>query len=279
MPVSPNRTRRMVTYLEGAERDDQPKNLHTDAAAREIGYRGGLVYGSSVFAWGTRLIVDVLGEGWLRHGWTDLRILRPVYAGEALTFTVAEDPASPDAFVMSATGPEGKPRVTATVGLGEGAWVAGHHRSARFVPEPAPDPRPAISLATPAGRDLPTLEAEARDRLARLFHEATGRERGALRVDGREIQSPASLCGRMTWYVHAVWDYPGAALHVRSLVQHRGLLDIDTPVRVAGHLSAVYERNGNHYAETDGIISAADGREVALTRHTSIFHTAKRAQA
>jgi hypothetical protein len=44
-------------------------------------------------------------------------------------------------------------------------------------------------------------------------------------------------------------------------------------------LSGAYERNGNHYAETDGVIFGADGREVALTRHTSIFQAAKRSQA
>jgi hypothetical protein len=123
------------------------------------------------------------------------------------------------------------------------------------------------------------LRAEARDRLTTMFDEATSRGRGLLVVDGRPVQSPAAILGRMTWYVHAVWEYPGAALHARSLVQYLDVLDFDETVTVAGHLSGTYERNGNHYAETDGVIFGADGREVALTRHTSIFQAAKRAPA
>ncbi len=278
MTASPSRVRQITTYLEGTGRQDQPKNLHTDAAARDLGYRGGLVYGSSVYAWATPLIVDVLGDAWLRSGWADLRILRPIYAGETLTITLSET--VDGSHLAEARGPEGKVRVAADVGLGTGAWVAGHHRSQRLIPEPAPDPRPRITLETaPVGSDLPMLQVEAHDRLARMFREATNRERGPLLVDGREIQSPASICGRMTWYVHAVWDYPGAALHVRSQVQHRGLLDIDEPVCVAGHLHSVYDRNGNHYAETDAVIVGAGGHEAALIRHTSIFQAARRTGA
>lgn len=275
MPSSAPRVREIVTYLEGTARQDQPTNLHTDVAAQKMGYRGGLVYGTSVFAWATPLVLESLGTEWMRDGWADLRILRPVYAGEALTITLAPD--EDGGQRVEATGPEGKVRVGATVGRGRGPWLAAHQRSRRLTPEPAPDPQPRLTLATaPVGSDLPMLRAEGRDRLANLFNEASTRGNGPLILDGRTVQSPASVCGRMTWYTHAVWDYAGPALHARSQVQYLDTLEIDEPVTVAGRLTNAYERHGNHYCETDGIVFGADGREVALTRHTSIFHVAQR---
>jgi hypothetical protein len=270
--------RRLQTYLTGTERQDQPENIHTDTVAREMGYKGGLVYGTSVFGWATPLILEALGQDWMRDGWADVRILRPVYAGEELTISL--EPADGGAFAMQATGPDGKVRTAAAVGRGRGAWLAGHHRSQRLTVEPAPDPRPLLKLATaPVGTDMPMLRAEARDRLATMFNEASTHGTGPLIVDGREVQSPASVCGRMTWYTHACWDYAGPSLHARSQVQYLDVLGIDEPVAVAGHLVSAYERNGNHYIETDGVLYGADGREVALTCHTSIFHVAKRPPA
>ncbi len=267
--------RQITAYLEGTDRQDQPQNIHTDAVAKEMGYRGGLVYGSSVFGWATPLILDALGADWMRNGWADLQVLRPVYNGEDLTISLT--PAEDGAYRVEAAGPEGKPRIAATVGLGRGSWVGSHTRSQRLTVEPLPDPRPMLLLETaPVGADLPMLQAKARDRLANMFNEASTHGHGPLIVDGREVQSPASICGRMTWYTHAVWDYPGPSLHARSFVQFLDVLDIDEPVTVAGHLSNAYEKNGNHYGETDGIIFGADGREVALARHASIFVVAKR---
>ncbi|MBK7330140.1 MAG: hypothetical protein IPI85_13960 [Dehalococcoidia bacterium] len=275
MTATPALERTITTYLEGRERSDQPENIHTDAVALEMGYRGGLVYGTSVYGWATPLIMDLLGEPWLRGGWADVRVLRPVYAGEQLT--IAATPAPDGAYQVDARDGHGRVRVAITVGLGSAAWLEDHHRSGRLDVEPLPSPRPLLRLETaPVGTDLPALRAGARDRLASLFDEASARERGPIVVDGREVQSPASFAGRMTWYTHACWDYAGPSLHARSLVQHLGVVDAGEPVTVTGRLRAVYERNGHHYSETDGVIFAADGREAALTRHTSIFHVAKR---
>ena len=80
----------------------------------------------------------------------------------------------------------------------------------------------------------------------------------------------------MTWYVHAVWDYAGPAIHTRSQVQHIGAGEAGETVSVAGHFRDAFDRNGHHHSTTDGIVFGADGREIALTRHGSIFKVAKR---
>lgn len=264
-----------VAYLDGAGAEDQPENLHTDKAARELGFQGGLVYGTSVFAWSVPLILEAAGADWMRDGWIDLHIRRPVYAGEALNMRVQSGDSG--AYELSVKGPEGKDRVTATFGRSRGAWVSEHVSSQRTAVEPEPSPRPRITLASaPVGEDLPTLQAHPNDRLGRLFAEAARRVGAGDTFDGRAVQGPASISGRMTWYVHAVWDYAGPALHARSQVQYLDLAGADEPVTVAGHLTEAFERNGNHYAVVDGVIRGADGRKVALARHTTIFKVAPR---
>ncbi len=266
---------RFRAYIEGTERADQPENIHTDAVAREMGYEGGLVYGTSVYGWAVPLIRRMLGDEWLRSGWADFFVRRPVYGGDELCIRVEDS--GRGHWTLAALGPDGKARIEGTLGRGTGEWVAGHRRSTRLVAGPAPDPRPRITLeGAPVGQDLPALAAPAHDRLSRMFQEATEHEDGPFMVEGRHCQSPAALTGRMTWYVHAIWDYAGPALHARSQVQYLGLAGIDEPLTVAGRLSAAYDRNGHHYTETDGVILGADGREIALTRHASIFRVAKR---
>ena len=63
--------------------------------------------------------------------------------------------------------------------------------------EPLPSPRPLLRLDTaPVGADLPALRADARDRLARLFDEASAHERGPIVVDGREVLCPGRAVPR-----------------------------------------------------------------------------------
>ncbi len=274
MTAPATRERSLVAYMAGADREDQPENIHTDKVAQAMGYRSALVYGTTVYAWSTPLIVEALGDDWMRNGWADLSIRRPTYAGERLRITLA--PGNPGVFVLAARGDDGGEKITGVVGRGTAAWSLDHMRSKRLEVEPLPDPRPVITLASAeAGKDLPCLRAEPRDRLAGLFDEATEFERGPLLAHGRRVLSPAAITGRMTWYVHAVWDYAGPALHTASQVQYVDFADPDEPLTVAGHLRDVYERNGHHYSITDGVIFGGDGREVALTRHSSIFRVAK----
>ena len=80
--------RRLTAYYEGSSRTDQPENIHTDLGAKRMGYRGGLVYGNQVFGWATPLLIEALGSDWVRDGWADLRVVRPVYVGDELEFRV-----------------------------------------------------------------------------------------------------------------------------------------------------------------------------------------------
>lgn len=267
--------RRITAYMEGVDRTDAPDNIHTDAGARKMGYDGGLVYGTTVYAWATPLILEVLGERFLSGGWADFFVKRPAYVGDDLTIRLEQQ--GEDVYSLVALGEDGKSRIEGSVGLGACPTLDDHVRSRRIGIEPTPDPWPRITLeGAPIGEDLPHLESTAQDRLARMFTEATEHEVGPLTVGDRRVLAPAAISGRMTWYVHAVWDYNGPAIHTRSQVEYRGLAGWDEPVSVAGHFLDAFERNGHHHSTTDGIVLGADGREIAITRHGSIFKVAPR---
>ncbi len=266
---------KITAYMKGTDQD-RPDNIHTDVGAKKMGYAGGLVYGTTVYAWSTPYIVDALGEAWLASGWADFFVRRPIYVGDSLTIQLIEQ-TDPETFSLQAIGADGKPRIDGFVGLGRCPTLADHARSTRLDLEPLPSPQPRITLEdAPIGKDLPYLQSEANDRFAVMFTEATEHERGELLLEGRHILAPAAITGRMTWYVHAVWDYGGPALHTRSQVQHLDTADFAEPLSVAGHFKDAFEKNGHHHSTTDGIVFGADGRELALTRHGSIFKVAPR---
>ena len=59
--------------------------MHSDAIARDYGFKGGLVPGVTVFSHLTQPLVAHLGEEWLARGSADVTFLKPAYEEELLT--------------------------------------------------------------------------------------------------------------------------------------------------------------------------------------------------
>ena len=56
--------------------------IHEDGLARDLGFRGGLVPGVTVYAWMTHPVVAALGHAWIEHGTFRARFASPVYFDE-----------------------------------------------------------------------------------------------------------------------------------------------------------------------------------------------------
>src|SRR5580765_1442952 len=69
--------------------DTTENKIHEDGLAREMGFRGGLVPGVTVYAWMTHPVVAALGEPWLERGTFTARFQKPVYFGEPITIESA----------------------------------------------------------------------------------------------------------------------------------------------------------------------------------------------
>ncbi len=56
--------------------------IHDDSVARQYGFSGGLVPGVDVYAYATGAAVRHFGPDWIRRGWANVRLLKPVYDGD-----------------------------------------------------------------------------------------------------------------------------------------------------------------------------------------------------
>src|SRR5437660_2995934 len=65
--------------------------IHDDDVARRFGFAGGLVPGVEVYAYMTHLPAQRWGRAWLERGRAECRLLKPVYDGETVLVTAAED--------------------------------------------------------------------------------------------------------------------------------------------------------------------------------------------
>lgn len=69
---------------------DRAGSIHDDAAARSLGFPGGLVGGNVQVAAVTRTLTDVLGPPWYERGFLRHTWVKPVYDSEQLQATVTE---------------------------------------------------------------------------------------------------------------------------------------------------------------------------------------------
>ena len=120
---------------------------HSDAVARDYGFKGGLVPGVTVFSHLTQPLAAHLGEEWLARGTADVNFLKPAYEEELLTIQSLQTKTEggPPAYALTCCNEQQVElaRMTATL-----ADVA-----------PAPDPRGEIPPgATPAERPMVTWD-------------------------------------------------------------------------------------------------------------------------
>jgi acyl dehydratase len=73
---------------------DHRGSIHDDEKAREMGYAGGFVPGTTVLGYMTRVMRDAFGEAWLTTGAFEGRLRLPTYAGVTITVEgeVVEEP-------------------------------------------------------------------------------------------------------------------------------------------------------------------------------------------
>jgi acyl dehydratase len=71
-------------------------SIHDDEKARQMGYAGGFVPGTTVLGYMTRLMREAFGADFLRSGVFEGRLRRPTYAGVEITVegSIVEPPSA-----------------------------------------------------------------------------------------------------------------------------------------------------------------------------------------
>lgn len=261
--------RTLVAFLDGPDKPDISNPIHSTDGANAYGFRGPLVGGVTVYGWCVPPILEVLGEEWLERGWADIRFRRPVYPGDVVTARVAGNPAGECELRLESEA--GEACIVGRLGLGHGPWHGQFAEPGRSEPQSVLDQPPELTLPTaPVGDDLRPMAVPLSAEDASTYAAGHQLDEHPRWHGATPVVHPGWLAARMTPLLkHSFWY--GPAIHVRSEIEHRGLLRAPCILVVSGRFDAAYEKNGHSQAEVVGAVTDGDGRTIAAIRHTTIF--------
>jgi acyl dehydratase len=255
--------------------------IHGDEVARRYGFSGGLVPGVATYAYLTRPVLDLLGDGWLGAGEITVKLVHPVYDGDTVEATARRSGTQPAALELELRDSSGR---VCAMGL---AAATGPDGAAAVEPLPfcAPPPLEARPLASleelRPGRPLVTLDlfdalrregcavtpAELRAHLADRYRDPDPRF-----LDYAGPLHPA-LVPELANQVLARSVRLGPWIHARSHTRHYAPLHPEG-LQARGRVEAAYSRNGNETVELDvrlyGPAESGGVRLLARVAHRAI---------
>lgn len=248
--------------------------IHDDAVARTFGYAGGLVAGTTVYAYLTAPLVAAWGVEWLGRGTATLALHRPVYDGDEVQVTArvvgrsGGEAAGEIAAELTATA-RGERAASLVAGL---AWGAPSivPDAAEYPAAPLPGMRPPATAAVLTG--LGPLGAPEL-----MLDQAT------LADYAREVEDPLDLYRGPTAVAH-----PGLLLqqanralsenvalgpwiHVASDIACSGLARVGDRLTTRGRVARVFERKDRQFVELDLLVVTGEARPLMHVRHTAIY--------
>ena len=233
-----------TAFLDGEDSLEIDNIIHSTDGAKAFGYEAPLGGGVTVWGWGSRTIIDLLGARWLHDGWADVFFKRPVFPGFELTTRVEERPDGNYEFSM--TNSDGKVCLLGTCAMGRAAWADDHTVPPAAEPMPTADPLPALTPETlQVGDRLRPQAVLISTSEASEYGQNLQRDQGALWRGAEALIHPGWLAGRGTRLMHHSWAY-GPAIHARSQIQNVGPARAGQTVQVTGQFVDTYERKGHH---------------------------------
>ena len=260
---------RVVAHM---PKDASENKIHEDALARELGFRGGLVPGVTVYAWMTHPVVAALGVGWLERGRFLTRFASPVYFEEPITIRATAAPGAADEIAIDVQALNGAGTVCATARMSLPAGTPGPGPDpARYPAAPLPAERPPVSRAVLASREvLGTPELTIDESTARAFLDRVSEPLplyaggpGSPAHPGLYLDQANRALSRNV--VVSPW------IHVESEGRHLSVLRVGERLETRGRVKQLFEKKGHEFVELD-LLALADGRRpVAAIRHLAIY--------
>ena len=251
---------------------ESENRIHDDTVAKEYGFSGGLVPGVDVYAYATGAAVRHFGPDWVRRGWANVRLLKPVYDGD--TVTVESGLGEADALDVAV--------------LARGETCAA--MTARL-PETAPGP-PSLD-EFPLGAGLEEKPDAAPDSLPA----------GAILAPHRQFADPRAaflalddVRETLPVYAEAGWQHPGKLLrqgnfllkanvalgpwiHVESTIQNHEPAPVESGLETRGRVLDNYERGGHKFVEVDALVLGGQHTPLLRIHHVAIYQPRRRQAA
>lgn len=259
---------------ERSEHDKQAGGIHDDTVAQKFGYQGALVPGILIASHTMPTLVEHWGKDWLKRGRIAMKHIRPAFDTEHLT-----------ACFRYRTGASGE-EAEIVVMRGDVAVAVGDAALPRVAPAiPADLPRQPL----PMPAELPRAEPDLLKPGQLLFTKptpVTQAEHQVMleRIGGVSGQWPYGSIHPFV-YQHITshdaigsFTYSTPGIHVWGDTQILDWAEPGQTLSSSGRVTAVYERKGHHYFDTEQLVQRADGSPVALCRR-SVIYRAREASA
>lgn len=254
--------------------DDSPRykgSVHDDEVARRLGYKAALVPGAFVYGHMSRLAIEAWGTTWARHGSMSARFRRPVYNGDVLTVeaSAVETLGSCARSAVVMRNEEGE-----EVALGWIGMPAGEPETppalATCPIQPFSEPRPAIAAGgLKVGTRIGSSERMLTEEDFRISLSAFD-ERHPLYTDPGFVHSGCLIRLAMS-DTNRSFVLPSPVVFVAGEAQHFALVFPGQRLATSGTITAVYERKGKHYFESEEYLIADGSTIAARFRRTTIY--------
>lgn len=244
---------------------DSENTIHADDAARQFGFRGGLAPGVVVFGYAIQPALDWYGAEWVKRGTADLKLLLPVYDGDALV--VHTESPSPDALRIMVQDEDG---CAAVVEAGLRSPETRPPDIHAYPTHPPPDqsarPAPAPELLA-AGTLLGTLHDRIDCARSPVFAALSRAYPTPATADAEA--HPAVLLELANRVLMRNFRL-GPWLHASSTVTNWASVRDGTEVEVRARVADRFERKGHRFVVLDAVIVLA-GRVRQHVLHTAIY--------
>ncbi|MQA85845.1 MAG: hypothetical protein GEV03_14790 [Streptosporangiales bacterium] len=237
---------------------ESENKIHDDTVARRYGFRGGLVPGVVLFGYLAHPVARVWGRRWLAGGRIDTRFVAPVYDGEQVTATVADDGA------VTLAGPSGQTCVTGRAARDDDQQNSGPDVPAAPLPERRP---PASAASLVPGTVLGSVERRYDAETAAAYLDQLGDGLQVFRAEG--LAHPGWLLSSANEILVANVAL-GPWIHTESRVRFLQPVRVGQAVQTRARVAGLADRRGHRFVELD-VAVYADGRTALTARHVAIY--------
>lgn len=252
--------------------DDSPRykgSIHDDAVARARGYRAALVPGAFVYGHVSRIAIDAWGKAWAQSGGMGARFRRPVFNGDQLALRAGPLEAEDNMMKseVSVENQDGENVAAGWIGIPDSAPATLDVAMFRLVPRPQEPP--AVSPGgMVVGMPLTTAGSILSEAAFRESLSAFG-EHHPFYSDRRFVHSGCLMRVAMG-DTNNSFKSPSPIILVAAEAQHFTTVRPGQRLETVGQVTAVYERNGKHYFESEEFL-LADGTLAARFNRTSVY--------
>jgi acyl dehydratase len=263
--------------MENPDAPHSNNEIHSTDGGKAYGYSAALIGGVDVYGWGTRLVLDVLGQSWLDNGWAEVSFRRPVYPGDDLVIKLNPGMDTTHEFYIDRR--DGTHCIEGKVGSNQAAWLQDLELTGFRNAEERAASLPRLTLQNaPVGKNLRPRSVSISIDEAVHFARTRQAEESIVYCGDRPRIHPSWLAGQMTHLLHHSYDY-GPAIHTGSQIQNLAPAYAGQTLVVTGFCRDVYERKGHHYIVNDGSIWSKQGEELVRLRHEAIFQLRQKTDA